>query len=180
MEPHIVFKHDGDEGMTTQKTGGLALLRVAAGAAVMVALGAAAACTPVRETHGYVSDQALPKDVQVGVDTRSTVLARLGSPSTTGNFDQLSWYYVNYVQTKFAFYNAKTPERTVTVIRFTAEDVVSAVDTFGVEKGKIVAYSENVTPTRGRELSLLEQILGNVGRLPLPQGDAEDPRDRRN
>jgi outer membrane protein assembly factor BamE (lipoprotein component of BamABCDE complex) len=42
-----------------------------------------AGCAATRDFHGYVPDQALATDVQPEVDTRSTVLARLGTPSTT-------------------------------------------------------------------------------------------------
>ncbi|MES1202323.1 MAG: outer membrane protein assembly factor BamE, partial [Pseudomonadota bacterium] len=59
-----------------------------AGFVAALALGGAlvAGCTPVRETHGWVSDTASEAQVQPGVDTRTTVLARMGSPSTTGSF----------------------------------------------------------------------------------------------
>ena len=48
------------------------------------------------------------------------------------------------------------------VVRFDGETVAS-IEKFGLERGRLVSYSDDVTPTRGRELGVLEQLLGNVG-----------------
>ncbi len=137
------------------------LLRFSAAA---LALGAAAACAPVQTYSGFLPER---NDVQIadpqpGVDTRSTVQQRFGTPSTTAVFDQTAWYYVSSVQEQVAFYTPETTERRVMVVRFNG-DTVSAVEKFGVERGRLVAYNDEVTPTRGRELGILEQLLGNVG-----------------
>jgi outer membrane protein assembly factor BamE (lipoprotein component of BamABCDE complex) len=145
--------------------------------ALAIALAAGVgACAPVRTTHGFISDNRAATEVQVGVDTKSSVLQRLGSPSTTAVFDQTSWYYISSTQQRFAFYNPTTVEREVLVVRFGADDVVTAVDRYGVERGQVVAYSEDATPTRGRELGLLEQIFGSVGRAPPIRTEEEGPR----
>ncbi|HYD72555.1 MAG TPA: outer membrane protein assembly factor BamE [Candidatus Binatia bacterium] len=137
------------------------LLRLSAAA---MALGAAAACAPVQTYSGFLPER---NDVQIadpqpGVDTRSTVQQRFGTPSTTAVFDQTAWYYVSSVQEQVAFYTPETTERRVMVVRFNG-DTVSAVEKFGLERGRLVAYNDEVTPTRGRELGILEQLLGNVG-----------------
>ena len=41
-----------------------------------------------------------------------------------------------------------------------------------------IEYSDRETPTRGRELTILEQLLGNVGQGGLPPMD-DDPGQRR-
>jgi len=43
------------------------------------------------------------------------------------------------------------------------------VSEYTVEDGRYVNYSDRKTPTRGRELSALEQIFGTIGRLPTEQ-----------
>lgn len=136
------------------------------------------ACAPVRETHGFVADFPDPAaSVQAGVDTKATVVARLGSPSTTSTFEGERWYYIRSVQEKLAFFQSSTVEREVIAISFGENDVVSAVEAYGMERGRVVALAEGATPTRGRELGIIEQLFGNIGRTPLPQ--TEDPRERR-
>jgi outer membrane protein assembly factor BamE (lipoprotein component of BamABCDE complex) len=137
------------------------LLRVSVAA---MALGAAAACAPVQTYSGFLPERNDVEiaDPQPGVDTRSTVQQRFGTPSTTAVFDQTAWYYVSSVQEQVAFYTPETTERRVMVVRFNG-DTVSTVEKFGLERGRLVAYNDEVTPTRGRELGILEQLLGNVG-----------------
>jgi outer membrane protein assembly factor BamE (lipoprotein component of BamABCDE complex) len=145
--------------------------------AAVLAIGATAACAPVYSYGGFLperNDVALG-DPQVGVDTRSTVQQRFGSPSTTAVFDQTAWYYVTSVQERVAFYNPETTDRRVMVVRFDG-DTVSAVEKFGLERGRVIAYNDETTPTRGRELGLLEQLLGNVGATPPMRTEDEGPR----
>jgi outer membrane protein assembly factor BamE (lipoprotein component of BamABCDE complex) len=149
-------------------------LRLSA-AALIAAAAATTACSPVQTYNGFVPDrnnQEIPEP-QVGVDTRDTVMQRFGSPSTTAVFDQTAWYYVSSVQQRIAFYTPRITERRVMVVRFNG-DTVSSVEKFGLERGRIVAYNDEITPTRGRELGLLEQLLGNVGQTsPLPREEDE-------
>ena len=155
------------------------LMRLSA-AAVMVFAASAAACSPVQTFSGFRPDRndvAIPEP-QVGVDTRDTIRRRFGSPSTTAVFDQTAWYYLSAVQEQIAFYSPRTTQRQVMVVRFDGE-TVSAVEKFGIERGRVIAYSDEETPTRGRELSVIEQLLGNVGAAPPIRPDAENPRDRR-
>jgi outer membrane protein assembly factor BamE (lipoprotein component of BamABCDE complex) len=90
-------------------------------------------------------------------------------------FDQTAWYYVTSVQERVAFYNPETTDRRVMVVRFDG-DTVSAVEKFGLERGRVIAYNDETTPTRGRELGLLEQLLGNVGATPPMRTEDEGPR----
>jgi outer membrane protein assembly factor BamE (lipoprotein component of BamABCDE complex) len=156
------------------------LLRLSV-AAVLALSATATACAPVQTYNGFRPDRnnvALP-DPQVGVDTRETVRQRFGSPSTTAIFDQTVWYYVSSVQEHVAFYTPRITERSVMVIHFDG-DTVSNVEKFGLERGRIVSYATEETPTRGRELSALEQLLGNVGQTsPIRTEDEQDGGPRR-
>ena len=149
--------------------------------AALAVLGAAVACAPVQTYSGFTDERnnvEIP-DPQVGVDTRSTVQQRFGSPSTTAVMEeQASWYYLSSVQERVAFYTPRITERSVMVVRFEG-DTVAAVEKYGLERGQIVAYNDNTTPTRGRELGLLEQIFGNIGRAPPIGRDEEEQGPRR-
>lgn len=152
-------------------------------AALLLMAAGGASCTPTRDYHGFIADTPDALNVQVGVDTQSTVRQRLGTPSTMSVLEanqtgaaagQTTWYYVAVTQERFAFYNPRTTDRVVMAVRFDANQTVSAVDRYGLEEGRVVDYSHDRTPTRGRELGILEQIFGTIGRgSPLPQGTEE-------
>jgi outer membrane protein assembly factor BamE (lipoprotein component of BamABCDE complex) len=153
------------------------LLHVSA-AAIFLACGAAA-CSPVQTHSGFHperNDEAIAEP-QVGVDTRATILQRFGSPSTTAVFDQTTWYYVSATQEHTAFFKADVVERTVLAVKFDANDTVAEVHHYGLEDGRVIAYNDDVTPTRGRELGILEQIFGNIGSTPPIR--TEDPEENR-
>ena len=42
---------------------------------------------------------------------------------------------------------------------------VSFVEEYGLQDGNIIAFNSESTPTRGRELTILQQLFGNLGRL---------------
>lgn len=125
----------------------------------------ASACTPTRDFHGYLADEIVPADVEPGIDTRSSVLVRLGTPSTKGAFGNDTWIYITSLQERLAYFKPKITARTVVAIRFSDEDVVDEVLAYNVDDGHVIRYTSRETATRGRELGLWEQIFGNVGRV---------------
>lgn len=124
------------------------------------------ACTPTLRSHGYIPAENQPQAVEPEVDTKATVLARLGNPSTTGVFENDTWYYISSTRERLAYLNPAQPDRSITAIKFAEDGAVLAVNEYSIENGRIIDLVDRKTPTRGRELSLLEQIFGNVGRLP--------------
>jgi outer membrane protein assembly factor BamE (lipoprotein component of BamABCDE complex) len=157
-------------------------------AGLLATLGAAAlwACAPIQNYSGFQTIEADPKDVKVGTDTKSTVRGRLGSPSAMSTFDTDTWYYMNQLKSRVAFKRPEIISRNITAIAFDKDsEVVKSVSNYTLKDGKVVAYNGRETPTRGREMTVLEQILGNVGRGSLlPQNDEDTlpgnrPGDRR-
>ena len=64
-------------------------------------------------------------------------------------------------------------DRRIIAVTFDENGLVSDVAEYGLEDGRVVAIADRETPTRGRELTFLEQLLGNVGRLPTEQFGGE-------
>jgi outer membrane protein assembly factor BamE (lipoprotein component of BamABCDE complex) len=156
---------------------------IAACAAGLLAPGllSVSACAPITSYSGFQTIDADPaKDVTARVDTKSTVRAKLGSPSATSTFDPNVWFYMNQVKERVAFRRPKVVERHVTAIAFDKEsEQVTSVNNYTLKDGRVIAYNERETPTRGRELTILEQVLGTVGRgAMLPSDDEGVPGSR--
>ena len=133
------------------------------------------ACTPIRSYHGYQVDSVSPGDIEPGDDTRSTVLARLGSPSTKSIFDDDTWFYMSSQYASFAYLKPKVTKREIVAIKFGPDDVVDEIVQYDAEDGEIMQYAARKTETRGRQLGLLEQLFGNVGTIRLPNQDQQNP-----
>ena len=124
-------------------------------------------CVSVRTNHGYVLERGETElTAKEGVDTKESVLAKYGEPSLIGTFDPDAWYYLNSRDAARAFFKPKVKDRTVVAFRFDDEGYVSKVEEIGYEEGMDVNLVNRKTPTRGKELSFWEQLLGNVGQLP--------------
>ncbi len=156
------------------------MLRKIAIAAIAVSTlaGSISACAPVTALNGFQAIDVKPQDIKVGVDTRDTVRTRLGSPSTVAAFDPNIWYYVTQVSDKIAYLNPQIKSRIIVAIHFDKDQKVSEVRTLGLRDGYDLAYNKRETPTRGRELSVIEQLLGNIGRGGLPPQSDNDPGQR--
>ncbi|WP_427792326.1 outer membrane protein assembly factor BamE domain-containing protein [Brevundimonas diminuta] len=142
---------------------------------------AAGACAPVVATQGFQAVDVKPQDIEAGVDTRETVLTKLGTPSTTSTFESESvWYYLTQTTQRYTYNKPKVSQRTVTEITFNdADGKVAAIRNLGLEDGRQIAMERRETPTRGRQLTILEQLLGNVGRGQLPRTEDNVPGQRR-
>lgn len=158
------------------------MFRRAATAVLSASLLAAglSACSPITTYSGFQAIDSDPKDVKVGEDTKSTVRAKLGSPSVTSTFDPNVWFYVNQIKERVAFRKPRVTARNVTAIAFNKEtEAVEEVKVFTLKDGKAIAYNDRETPTRGREMTILEQLLGSVGRGGmLPREDEGVPGTR--
>jgi len=151
-------------------------LLIAAAATGLLATGA---CTPISTYSGFQAIDARPTDVKVGEDTKSTVMSKLGTPSATSTFDPNVWFYISQLTDKVAFYKPRVAMRNVVAIDFNKEtEQVASVNTYTLKDGKVIAFNGRETPTRGREMSILEQLLGNVGSGVLPNSDDSDPGNR--
>ena len=126
---------------------------------------ALAGCEPIRRTHGYAPDDTLLQQVAVGQDTRDTVAEKIGRPITSSAFDDEGWYYVSSTMEWETYHAPEVVERRIVAVRFDENDVVTDVSTYGVEDGRIIDLATNTTPTYGRELTILQQVLGNIGRI---------------
>jgi len=151
------------------------MFRRVAFAAIAAALLSSTACAPIVSYSGFQAIESDPKDVKVGADTKSTVRGKLGSPSATSTFDPNVWFYMNQIKQRVAFQRPSVIARNVTAISFNKEsETVESVNNYTLKDGKVVAFNGRETPTRGRELTILEQLLGNVGRgSMLPQNDED-------
>jgi outer membrane protein assembly factor BamE (lipoprotein component of BamABCDE complex) len=162
-----------------QQMTGRRAARIAASAAALGAMLALAACSPTQVmVHGAIVSQDQIDLIPVG-SSRDQVLLALGSPSTTGSFESMETYY--YISQKrqrtFAYQKAKVVDQRVLAVYFDEAGTVTRVADYGLKDGKVFDFITRTTPTGGRDLNFLGQILAGPGSgakkgpiTPLPGG----------
>lgn len=138
-------------------------------AARLAALGAVmllfAACATIYRNHGYVPDEAELAQVEIGKDTRETLVEKIGRPSAEGLLNDTGWFYV---QSRFRHYGPLAPievDRQVLAVTFTNAGTVENIARYGLEDGRVVEISRRVTSTTIKGVSFVRQLLANLGRI---------------
>ncbi|MFA5123287.1 outer membrane protein assembly factor BamE [Zavarzinia sp.] len=141
-------------------------------AAVLAAGLAVGACTPTIDERGWRPDETAITAIRPGVDNKESVARLLGTPSTVSNFDDSSWYYISETTQRVAFRREEVTDQGVLVVQFDQAGNVTEVSRLKAEDGKQVAMNPEKTPTLGSELSLWQQLFGNLGRFNAPNSGA--------
>ena len=124
---------------------------------------ATVACTPIIRNHGYIPLEEDLAVVQVGVDTRETVLEQLGSPTAGSVLGGADFYYVASRFRHFGWLEPREISREVLAVSFTPDGVVQNIERFGLEDGQVVVLNRRVTDDNVRDTTFIRQLLGNIG-----------------
>jgi outer membrane protein assembly factor BamE (lipoprotein component of BamABCDE complex) len=136
-------------------------VRLALAAVVPLAL---AACAPAQELRGNLPDPDSIGQVVPGKSTKAEVTKLLGSPSNISTFDNNVWYYIARRSVRDALSEPQLVAQTVYVVQF---DDTGVVKSFQQQDNNDtdVAMIPRTTPASGKELSVIEQLLGNFGKF---------------
>jgi len=66
---------------------------------------------------------------------------------------------------KTAFFEAEIIDQRVIAVYFTDKNVVHAIHHYNKDDKRQVEIVERTTPTAGRKYSIIDQLLGNLGRF---------------
>ncbi len=145
------------------------VLTLLAGAGV-----ALAGCSSIRESRGYVVDNALLQSIQPGIDNQRSVEGTLGRPSFTSQYGEPTWYYVSSVTGRRPLVRPRIQAHSVLAVKFDAAGNVASVDNAGLDQVVYLSPDSDKTPTLGRERGFLEDLFGNIGTVgsggPAPGG----------
>lgn len=143
--------------------------RLARGVASLLVVAALSACVAQYRNHGYVPLDADLAQITVGRDTKDTVATVIGAPQAEGLLESSGWYYV---RSQFRYAGAFAPkeiDRQVVAISFDNRGVVSNIERFGLENGRVIVLSRRVTEANVQGVTFLQQLFGNFGRITADQ-----------
>lgn len=136
-------------------------------AAIVSVLLLAAACAPRQDYRGIAIEQDKLDLIKVGESSEGQVNALLGSPSTISTFPDWGtvYYYISSETETVAFLAPELIDQQVLAIAFDKDGRVKDIKRYGLKDGKQIAFVDRETPTRGKEMTVLEQLFGNLGRF---------------
>lgn len=115
---------------------------------------------------GDVPETTRINAIKVGKHSKEDVVRLLGSPTSITLFEKESWLYIESKEQKRVFFHPKEIERTVVQVTFNSNGNVEKVKQLSLEDGKKVAIDETKTPVSGKDLSVIDELIGNFGRFP--------------
>ena len=133
--------------------------------AISLLISVAAACSPIVAIHGNYVDPERMAQIHEGISRKADITDMLGTPTAVATFDPNVWYYIGQRTEKVAFYPPEVVDRQILALHFDAGGTLRRMEKLDAANGRDVALVERTTPTAGKDLSFLEQILGNVGRF---------------
>jgi outer membrane protein assembly factor BamE (lipoprotein component of BamABCDE complex) len=143
-----------------RRRGVLPLLATLSGALVI------ASCAPTVEQRGNLPNPEKLAEIHAGTTTKDEVVKVLGTPSSVSVFNNdKSWYYISRRTAQTAFFDPAVLDQQVYVINFDNQGVVKTVDHKVLQDGHEITPVARATPAPGRELSFLEQLIGNLGKF---------------
>ena len=130
-------------------------------AALMLGAALLAGCGGQVDRHGHVFIDVDLNQVQPGM-TKEQVQTVLGSPDTTSTIGGDAYYYISTTTKTVAFLKPKEIDRQVVAVYFDKGQAVQEVAHYGLKDGIVVNYYKGETPARGKDVSVIEQIFGNL------------------
>lgn len=131
-------------------------------------VGGLAACSPQVIQHGHTIDPESLARITPGVTSREEVARLMGSPSALATFEDDRWYYVTQRRENHSFFQSDITEQEVVTITFDARGIVSELDQHGMDQAMAIEPDPDSTQTLGNEMTVVEQLIGNVGRFGDP------------
>jgi outer membrane protein assembly factor BamE (lipoprotein component of BamABCDE complex) len=132
-------------------------------ALVVATIGLSSCQTGEVMNGGYIFDQQSLDLVPVG-SSREQVLLSLGTPSTTATFDNEVFYYISQKRVRpVAFMKQRVVDQHILAIYFDKDGNVAQRGDYSLKDGKVFDNIRSVTPTGGKDLTFLQQILQGGG-----------------
>ncbi|MFZ5781296.1 MAG: outer membrane protein assembly factor BamE [Pseudomonadota bacterium] len=135
----------------------------------------AAGCENIVNLHGFSPAPGAVDKLEVSTQSREDVVRLVGSPSAVATFNPNVWYYISEKQESWGPSKPWIADQNVIQITFNEQGRVQNIKYYDLKDARNITMVARITPTSGKELTVLEQILGNVGRFTGPRDTNTNP-----
>jgi len=130
---------------------------------------AVAGCETIVDQRGFAPTPGSVEKLEIETQSREDVIRLIGSPSAVATFNPNTWYYISQKQEYYAFFKPAMLEQSVIQLSFNDSGRLTTIKRYDLADARDIDMVSRITPTAGKEITILEQILGNVGRFSGPK-----------
>ncbi|QCE33722.1 outer membrane protein assembly factor BamE [Acetobacteraceae bacterium] len=134
----------------------------------------ALSCLPLVSGCSYLIPNPLeqgaildPKDYEKltpGKTTKDEAIAFIGSPTTHATFDDNTWIYITMTTGLIPASYPGIKSQRVVILNFDNGGILQDIKVLHKGDAKPVSMVSRVTPTPGTKISVMQELLGSVGR----------------
>jgi len=121
----------------------------------------AAGCSGQITRHGYITEEGALDQIELGA-SKEQVRLIMGTPTTTAAIGDEVYFYISQTEKRVLFLEPEIIDRRVLTFYFDDGSRLTRMANYGIQDGKVFDFVSRTTPTRGDELTLLRQLLGNI------------------
>jgi outer membrane protein assembly factor BamE (lipoprotein component of BamABCDE complex) len=133
--------------------------------ATALAVAPLGSCSPTVSARGNLPTPEQLTQIKPGVTDKASVTALLGSPSSVASFDDATWYYISQKSQELAFFKPEVRDPEVVAVVFDKDGIVKDVQKRSSKQPRVIEPVARTTPAPGKELSFIEQLIGNFGKF---------------
>src|SRR5579872_4959945 len=126
-------------------------------------------CEGIVDQRGFTPTPGTVEKLEIGTQSREDVVRLIGTPSAVATFNPNVWYYISERQEAMAFLKPKITDQSVMQLSFSEAGRLQSIKKYDQKDAENITMVSRITPTAGKQLTVLEQILGNIGRFAIPK-----------
>lgn len=139
------------------------------GAVLSSPLALAGCAADTLQQRGFTPTPGSVEKLEVGTQSRDDVVRLIGSPSAVATFNPNVWYYISEKQEGWGPLKPWIVDQNVMQLSFNDSGRLQNIKKYDMADGENITMVSRITPTAGKGLTILEQIMGNVGRFATPK-----------
>lgn len=114
--------------------------------------------------RGALIDKEDYSQLTPNTSTQAEVMDILGSPTSHATFDDNTWLYVSMTKYLVPLAHPAIDKQRVIVLNFDDKGILRKMNVLGRHDAIPVYMVSDKTPTPGTQISVIQELLGNVGR----------------
>jgi outer membrane protein assembly factor BamE (lipoprotein component of BamABCDE complex) len=139
--------------------------RTAVAAALCLSVTACGFFSPPPQTRGNKVEEDQLKELTPGTSTKADVTALIGTPTQKAIFDENTWLYITEVTRSRIGQTLGVLDQQVVVLTFDDRGVLTGEKRLVQDDAVPVSVASRTTPSPGTEASVMQQLLGNIGKF---------------